>query len=77
MAAEAEHAPLGPLEEHDFENEQVLDADGMADRIGSISFIASLPEEDRARVLADARALAAGGPVSVPYRTEVHVSARR
>jgi SAM-dependent methyltransferase len=68
---------FGSLEEHVFENEQVLDADGMADRIGSISFIASLPEEDRARVLADARALAAGGPVSVPYRTEVHVSARR
>jgi SAM-dependent methyltransferase len=68
---------FGPLEEHVFENEQVLDADGMADRIGSISFIASLPDEDRARVLADARAVAAGGPVSVPYRTEVHVSARR
>jgi SAM-dependent methyltransferase len=68
---------FGPLEEHVFENEQVLDADGMADRIGSISFIASLPDEDRARVLADARALATAGPVSVPYRTEVHVSARR
>jgi SAM-dependent methyltransferase len=68
---------FGSLEEHVFENEQVLDADGMADRIGSISFIASLPDEDRARVLADARALATGGPVSVPYRTEVHASARR
>jgi SAM-dependent methyltransferase len=73
-----DRTPLfGPLEEHIFENEQVLDADGMADRIGSISFIASLPDEDRARVLADARALATGGPVSVPYRTEVHASARR
>jgi hypothetical protein len=64
---------FGPLEDHVFENEQVLDADGMADRIGSISFIASLPDEDRARVLARVRALAAGGPVTVPYRTEVLV----
>ena len=34
---------FGPLEEHVFENEQVLDADGLAARVGSISFIASLP----------------------------------
>jgi SAM-dependent methyltransferase len=64
---------FGPLQEHVFDNEQVLDADGLADRIGSISFIASLPEEERARVLADVRTLAAGGPVTVPYRTEVLV----
>ena len=64
---------FGPLEEHLFENEQTLDADGLADRIGSISFIASLPEEPRAEALAAARALAANGPVTVPYRTEVHI----
>jgi SAM-dependent methyltransferase len=67
---------FGPLEEHFFENEQTLDADGLADRVGSISFIASLPEAERARVLVAARALAAEGPVSVPYRTEVQVAAR-
>lgn len=66
-----------PLEEHIFANEQVLDADRMADRIGSISFIASLPEEERAEALAAARPLAAEGPVSVPYRTEVQIWRRR
>ena len=68
---------FGPLEEHVFPSEQHLDADGMADRIGSISFIASLPDEERAKVLEKARALAAGGPVTVPYRTEVQIAERR
>jgi SAM-dependent methyltransferase len=64
---------FGPLSEHVFENEQVLDADGLAARICSISFIARLPEPERAGLLARARELTAGGPVTVPYRTEVHV----
>ena len=67
---------FGPLEEHAFPNEQVLDADGLADRVGSISFVASLPDAERAGVLDAARALAADGPVRVPYRTEVQVAAR-
>jgi SAM-dependent methyltransferase len=67
---------FGPLEAHVFANEQVLDADGLADRIGSISFIASLPDAERARVLGAARELAAGGTVTVPYRTDVQVCDR-
>lgn len=67
---------FGPLEEHLFRHEQILDADGMADRIGSISFVASLPDHERAQVLAAARALAADGPVTVPYRTEVQIAER-
>jgi SAM-dependent methyltransferase len=67
---------FGPLEEHGFASEQVLDADGMADRIGSISFIASLPDDERARVLSAARALAADGPVTIPYRTELQICER-
>jgi SAM-dependent methyltransferase len=70
-------ALFGPLEEHVFSSEQHLNADGMADRIGSISFIASLPDDERANVLEEARALAAGGPVTVPYRTEVQIAERR
>jgi SAM-dependent methyltransferase len=62
---------FGPLEEHVFPHEQLLDADGMADRVGSISFIASLPDEERAAVLRAARELAADGPVTIPLRTEV------
>ena len=68
---------FGPLEQQVFPNEQHLDAHGMADRIGSISFIASLPDTERAKVLKQARALAAGGPVTVPYRTEVQIAERR
>jgi SAM-dependent methyltransferase len=68
---------FGPLEEHVFPSEQHLDADGMADRIGSISFIASLSDDERAKVLEEARALAAGGPVTVPYRTELQIAERR
>jgi SAM-dependent methyltransferase len=64
---------FGPLEEHVFPNEQVLDADGLAARICSISFIARLPEGERAGLLARIRELTADGPVTVPYRTEVHV----
>ena len=67
---------FGPLEEHDFANEQVLDEAGLAARIGSISFIASLPEPDRAGVLARVRELAAAGTVTLPYRTEVLVCER-
>jgi SAM-dependent methyltransferase len=62
---------FGPLDEHVFPHEQVLDADGMADRVGSISFIASLPAGERDAVLRAARELAAGGPVTIPLRTEV------
>jgi SAM-dependent methyltransferase len=67
---------FGPLEESFFPNEQVLDADGMAARVGSISFIASLPPAEHARVLDAARALAESGPVTIPYRTEVQVCER-
>jgi hypothetical protein len=69
-------ALFGPLEEHVFPNEQVLDADGLADRIGSISFIASLPDEPRTRAVAAARAIAADGPVRVPYVAEAQVCRR-
>jgi SAM-dependent methyltransferase len=79
---EAWRAPLdrttlfGPLEQHVFSNEQVLDEDGLAARICSISFIACLPELERVRVLVRARELTADGPVTVPYRTEVQLCER-
>jgi SAM-dependent methyltransferase len=68
---------FGPLEERVFANEQVLDAEGMAARLGSISFIAALEEDERARVLECARALAGEGTVVVPYRCEVQVCRAR
>jgi SAM-dependent methyltransferase len=65
---------FGPLEEALFENVQVLDADGLEARVGSISFVAALEPGERAAVLRDARRLAANGAVRVPYRTEVQLT---
>jgi len=68
---------FSPLEEPVFSNDQVLDADGLAARVCSISFIASLPEPERAGVLARARELAADGPVTLPHRTEVYICVKQ
>ena len=68
---------FGPLEERRFTYEHMQDADGLADRVASISFISSLPAAEREQVVAAARSLAAEGPVTVPYQTEVHVCDRR
>jgi SAM-dependent methyltransferase len=67
---------FGPLEEHKFPNEQLLDADGLVDRVASISFIATLEEAERAEVLRAVRALAGDGVVTVPHDTEVQLSER-
>jgi SAM-dependent methyltransferase len=61
------------LREQRFEFTQRLDADGLADRVGSTSFIAALAEPERARVLERVRALAGEGPVDVPYVCEIHL----
>ena len=76
-AAFAETSLFGPLEERAFANEQVLDADGMAERSGSISFIAALEEPERSKVLEAARAIAGGGTAVVPYRCEVQMCRAR
>jgi SAM-dependent methyltransferase len=70
-------ALFGALEERELHNEQVLDAAGLEARVGSISFIAALEPGERAGVLERAQALAAGGPVRVPYRTELQLAVRR
>ncbi len=61
------------LREQRFDFVQRLDADGLADRVGSTSFIAALDEPERTRVLERVRALVDGGAVDVPYVCEVHV----
>jgi SAM-dependent methyltransferase len=61
------------LQEQRFDFAQRLDADGLADRVGSTSFIAALDEPERARVLERVRALVDGGAVDVPYVCEIHV----
>ncbi len=68
-------APAGELE---VPLEQELDADELVDRVGSTSFIAALPDSERADVLARVRAVAAraGGSVRLGYTTEAYVYQR-
>jgi ubiquinone/menaquinone biosynthesis C-methylase UbiE len=68
---------FGPLEEREFRHSRAQDADALADRVGSTSFVAALDDGPRAEVLAAVRALAADGPVDVPYVCEVFVCDRR
>ena len=70
---------FGPVAEREVPFEQLLDADGLVDRVGSISFIAALPDAERERVLARIRALAAGReqPLRLGYVNEAYVYERR
>jgi ubiquinone/menaquinone biosynthesis C-methylase UbiE len=67
---------FGPVVERTFPFVQQLDADSLADRIASVSFVAAAPDEVRAeldRKLRDAVA-AQGGLVDFAYLTEVYVT---
>jgi hypothetical protein len=61
------------LTERHFDFTQRLDADGLADRVGSTSFVATLDDAQREPLLARVRALAPDGPVDVPYECEIHL----
>ena len=62
------------LEECHFPHAQVVDPESICDRVGSISFVAALPEPDRTAVLDEVAALVAGQspPVTIPYDTRVY-----
>ena len=68
---------FGPLEERTFTHSRPHDADALADRVGSTSFVAALDDGPHAEVIAAVRALAAEGAVDVPYVCEVLVCDRR
>jgi SAM-dependent methyltransferase len=76
-AAFAGTALFGALEERTFRQVVRHDADALADRVGSTSYVAALDEGPRGEVLAAVRALAAGGPVDLRYVCEVFVCDRR
>jgi SAM-dependent methyltransferase len=59
--------------------EQVVDIDGVVDRVASISYIAALPEPERNGVLGRVRELAERSPepLSLGYTTEAYVYQRR
>jgi ubiquinone/menaquinone biosynthesis C-methylase UbiE len=60
-----------------FRHVQLLDADGLAARAASVSFIARLPEDERAELLERVRALGPEGQFEFPYLTKVFTCRRR
>ena len=67
---------FGPLREERFANEQVVDADSLADRVASISFVAALSQHGRDALLGEVRALARDGPVTLRYVVRLELATR-
>jgi SAM-dependent methyltransferase len=67
---------FGPLERRVFDNAHDVDGETLAARAASESSIAILPEEPRAELLAEVRALAPE-PVALRYFTEVFTCSRK
>ena len=67
---------FGPVEERRFSFVQELDADGLVERIASISYVAAAPPADQANVERQLRQLVAahGGRIAFPYVADVYVS---
>ena len=67
---------FGPVERRTFPLVHRLDADGVVDRIASVSFVAAAPAEQRAELERRLREVVAaeGGEVEFAYLTEVYVS---
>jgi SAM-dependent methyltransferase len=63
-------------EERAFGHSQVLDADGLVDRVLSISFVATLPAAEQGAVAQQVRALAPEGSIELRYVTELSVYSR-
>ena len=63
-----------PLEQRHFPHTQLVDPETIRDRVGSISFVALLPEAERGAVLDEVAALVAAQPppVTIPYETRVY-----
>jgi ubiquinone/menaquinone biosynthesis C-methylase UbiE len=70
--------PFTSTEVRQFANLQMLDADALARRVESTSFIAELPDPERRRVLEEARHIAHDLPERFvfPYTTEVEIFER-
>ena len=77
VALEASES-FGPLELRSFPWEQPTTREALAERVASISFIASLPLAERQELLAQATALADGlsEPFPFRYRSDVYVCER-
>jgi SAM-dependent methyltransferase len=69
---------FGEIEERTFEFEQLLDADGLVERVASISWIARLDDARRLEVLEQIRELGSArpAPFAFPYVTQVFLAER-
>ncbi|MBA3384070.1 MAG: methyltransferase domain-containing protein [Actinobacteria bacterium] len=63
--------------ERTFPHVQLMDADGLAARAASVSFVARLPEHERAELLERVRTLAPPGTFEFPYVTKVFTGRSR
>jgi len=61
----------------EFRHAQRLDAEGLVERAASVSFIAALAEDERAKLLERVRALAPEGTFEFPYVTKVFTGRSR
>jgi SAM-dependent methyltransferase len=72
-----EASPLfGPIERFETTHEQRFDPEGLAERMGTVSYVARLPEDERTEVLARLRTLGEAQPESpfaFRYRTQARV----
>jgi SAM-dependent methyltransferase len=66
-----------PYVEREFPHVQLMDADGLVARAASVSFIAALPDDERAALLERVRTLAPDGTFEFPYVTKVFTCRRR
>ncbi len=83
-AFEAAGGLFEPIEEAHVPHVHVLSPEGVLDRVASISFVAVMPEPERAAILAEVRALLASHPdtagraeLALPYRADVFLYERR
>jgi SAM-dependent methyltransferase len=72
------HPLFTDFEERRFRHAQPVDRQALLDRVGSTSFVAALPADERRALLDRVRALAADRPepIVIPYETEVYVADR-
>jgi len=76
MTAPGDHAAFSAREEHTVPFGYETDRDRYCAFVSSISYVASLPADDRAEVLARVAALLPDGPFTVPYETRVWLTRR-
>lgn len=83
-AAFGERSGFGPLHAETFRHEQAITPAGIVERIASVSHVAVLPPDERARVLEEVRHVLATHPdasgrdkLHIPYRVDAYWCERR